>query len=274
MRFRHLNYRHQICTCMKVSQKQMSEERKKTAAIILAGGRGTRMGGDTPKQYILIGEYPLIYYSIKAFEDSFVDEIVLVCAEEDRQFCTSEIVEKYGFKKVKSVVAGGRERYHSVHNGLVALRCVSEGEAKDPCDIVFIHDGARPFVTGEVIERAYDSVIADHNAVVAVPAKDTVKLADPDGYAVETMRRDLVWQVQTPQAFEFYEVYEAYSKLIHSEEEILSKGILVTDDAMVLELFSDCRVKLVMGDYRNIKVTTPEDLVLAECFAKEMYGGK
>lgn len=240
--------------------------KKKTAAVILAGGRGTRMGSNTPKQYLEIGGYPLIYYSLKAFSDSFIDEIVLVCNEGERDFCTSDIVEKYGFNKVKSVVAGGNERYHSVYNGLTALRCIAEGEGSDPCDIVFIHDGARPFVTEDIIRRAYDCAVENRNAIVAVPAKDTVKLADPDGFATETMRRDLVWQVQTPQTFDFYDVYEAYSKLIRSESEILERGVLITDDAMVLELFSDTRVKLVMGDYRNIKVTTPEDMVLARCY--------
>lgn len=248
--------------------------RKKTAAIVLAGGKGTRMGSDTPKQYLKIGEHPLLYYSLKAFEDSFVDETVLVCSENECEYCTSEIVEKYDLKKVKSVVKGGSERYHSVYNGLTALRCVSEGESGEPCDIVFIHDGARPFVNEDIIKRAYDCAVENHNAVVAVPAKDTVKLADPYGFATETMRRDLVWQVQTPQVFDFYEIYEAYSKLIRSEREVLEKGILITDDAMVLELFSDTRVKLVMGDYRNIKVTTPDDLVLARCFEEMLHGGE
>ena len=247
--------------------------RKKTAAIILAGGRGTRMGSNTPKQYLEIGGYPLIYYSLKAFSDSFIDEIVLVCNESERDFCTDEIVEKYGFSKVKSVVAGGNERYHSVYNGLTALRCIAEGQGADPCDIVFVHDGARPFVTEDIINRSYESAVIEHAAVVAVPAKDTVKLADPDGFATETVRRDLVWQVQTPQVFDFYDIYEAYSKLIRSESELIERGVLITDDAMVLELFSDTRVKLVMGDYRNIKVTTPEDMVLARCY-KEMIEGE
>ncbi len=244
--------------------------KKKTAAIVLAGGKGTRMESTTRKQYMEIGGYPLIYYSLKAFNDSLVDEIVLVCNESEREYCTHEIVEKYDLSKVKSIVAGGAERYHSVHNGLVALRCIAEGEGCDPCDIVFIHDGARPFVDQDIIKRAYDCVLNDHTAVVAVPAKDTVKLADPDGYAEETLRRDLVWQVQTPQVFEFYEIYQAYAKLIETEQKILDKGVLVTDDAMVLELFSESRIKLVMGDYRNIKVTTPDDLVLAEAFIKTM----
>ena len=242
---------------------------KRTAAIVLAGGRGTRMGADTPKQFMEVCGHPLIWYSLKTFEDSFVDEVVLVCSESDVDFCTTEIVEKYGFTKVKSIVCGGRERYHSVYNGIKALRCIDEGDMRDPCEIVMIHYGARPLVSQDVLRRVYDAVIADHAAVAAVPAKDTVKMADTEGYATETLRRDLVWLMQTPQAFDFYEVYDAYSKLIDSEDELLEKGIIVTDDAMVLELFSDRRVKFVEGDYRNIKVTTPEDLELVKYYMEK-----
>ena len=236
---------------------------KKTAAVILAGGKGTRMGGNTLKQYIEIDGYPLIYYSLKTFSDSFVDEIVLVCGEGEEEYCSAEIVEKYGFTKVKSIASGGRERYHSVYNGLKALRCVAEGDMRDPCDIVFIHDGARPFVSPEILTRAFDTVVENHTAVVAVPAKDTIKLTDADGFATETLRRDMLWMMQTPQVFDFYEIYDAYCRLVESESELLEKGVMVTDDAMVLELFSDRKIKLVMGDYRNIKVTTPDDLVIA-----------
>ena len=248
---------------------------KRTAAIVLAGGRGTRMGADTPKQYMEIDGYPLIYYSLKTFEDSFVDEIVLVCAAGDEEYCTTGIVEKYGFTKVKGIVCGGRERYHSVYNGLKALRCIDEGDNRNPCEIVVIHDGARPLVTEDIIRRAYDGAVENHAAVAAVPSKDTVKMADSEGFATETLRRDLVWLMQTPQAFDFYEVYEAYSKLIESEAQLLERGVSVTDDAMVLELFSDTRVKFVMGDYRNIKVTTPEDLELMRYFMdKDLKGSE
>ena len=242
---------------------------RKTAAIVLAGGKGTRLGANVPKQYIDIGGYPLIYYSLKAFQESVVNDIVLVCGESDREYCASEIVEKYGFSKVKCVAAGGEERYDSVYNGLKALRCVWEGDKSEPCDIVFIHDGARPFINEDLIIRSLEAAAENHAAVVAVPAKDTVKLADEKGFAAETMPREKVWQMQTPQVFDFYEIYDAYSKLDASKDEVAQKGIKVTDDAMVLELFSDRKVKLVMGDYRNIKVTTREDLLLAKMYLQE-----
>lgn len=234
---------------------------KKTAAVILAGGRGKRLGTDTPKQYLDIGGHPLVYYSLATFSKSFVDEIVLVCGRGDEEYCSSEIVAKYGFDKVRQVVCGGAERYHSVYNGLKAL-----GDSS--CDIVYIHDGARPFISEDVIRRTYDAAVEDHAAVAAIPANDTVKLSDEEGFVAKTLRRDSVWLMQTPQVFYYNEIYAAYHKLIESEEETVRKGILVTDDAMVLELFSNRRVKLVSGDRRNIKITTPEDLMLAEHIMK------
>ena len=244
-------------------------EKKRTAAIILAGGKGTRLGGTTPKQYRLLGKRPMICHSLKTFQESSVDDIVLVCSESETEYCATQIVEKYGFSKVKSIVPGGRERYHSVYNGLKALRCICEGDTGGPYDIVFIHDGARPFVDDDIINRTFAAAVKYHAAAAAVPAKDTVKLADTEEFALETLRRDLVWLMQTPQTFDFYEIYDAYSRLIEQEEELLENGVLITDDAMVLELFSERKVKLVMGDYRNIKVTTPEDLVMAECFKED-----
>ena len=236
---------------------------KKTAAIVLAGGRGKRMGSDTPKQYIEIGGFPLIYYSLKAFQESFVERVVLVCGEGDTEYCRTDIVEKYGFTKVVSVTAGGRERYHSVYNGLQALKGLTGDNERE---IVFIHDGARPFVNGDIIKRSYEAAAENHAAVVALPAKDTIKLADEDGFAKETIPRDRVWLMQTPQVFDLDIISDAYSRLIEAEDDLIKRGVLVTDDAMVLELFSDIRVKLVEGDHRNIKVTTPEDLVLANSF--------
>lgn len=227
---------------------------KKSVAVVLAGGRGTRMSSDVPKQYMNIAGHPLIYYSLKVFEDSFVDEIVLVCGETDIEFCRKEIVEANGFKKIRKIVAGGKERYHSVANGLQAI---------DDCDVVFIHDGARPFVTQDVLKRAYEETLLHKATVIAVPSKDTVKIADGEGYAASTPNRSDVWIIQTPQTFDFKMIKNAYCRLIDEESELSKQGVVITDDAMVMEHFGNCKVKLVNGDYRNIKITTPEDILVA-----------
>jgi len=235
----------------------MSEHKYKTAAIVLAGGKGSRMGSDIPKQYMKVCGYPIIYYSLKVFQDSFVDEIILVCGEGDEEYCRKEIVEAYGFNKVTAIVAGGAQRYHSVANGLRAI-----GE----CDIVFIHDGARPFITEEILDRAFADTISCKATVVAVPAKDTVKIADDEGCSEYTPNRNTVWLVQTPQTFDFTQIRDAYEKCITEEETLKEKGISITDDAMVMEQFGSSKVKFVMGSYKNIKITTPEDMLVAKVY--------
>ena len=166
-----------------------------------------------------------------------------------------EIVKKYAFTKVTKIVAGGKERYHSVYAGLQAI---------EDCDYVFIHDGARPFVTEQILTRAYETVKKEHACVVGMPVKDTIKLADESGYAADTPRRDLLWIVQTPQVFSFSLIKEAYTVFLKQEQELHSQGIKMTDDAMVAEMFSDKKIRLVEGSYENIKITTPEDLRIAE----------
>ena len=227
----------------------------RTAAIVLAAGRGSRMKSKIQKQYLLLKGKPVLYYSLKAFEESFIDEIILVTGEEEIEYCRKEIVEKYGFTKVSHIVTGGKERYHSVFCGLQALT---------DCDYVFIHDGARPFVTEQILERAYETVQKEHACVVGMPVKDTIKLADENGFAKETPRRDLLWMIQTPQVFSYTLVKTAYASFLEREQELLAQGIKMTDDAMVVETFTDTGIRLVEGSYENIKITTPEDLRIAE----------
>ncbi len=232
-------------------------EKKKCAAVVLAGGRGKRMHADTAKQYLLLSGKPILYYSLKVFEDSFIDEIVLVTGKGEIPYCQKEIVRKYGLSKVTTFVEGGAERCHSVAAGLRALT---------DCDYVFIHDGARPFVTTEILMRTYEAVQRYGTAITAVPAKDTIKLADEEGFVKETPRRSSVWIMQTPQVFSFPSIKKAYDMLLAREEELIDKKIQITDDAMVMETCCGCPVKLVEGSYRNIKITTPEDLSIAEAF--------
>ena len=224
----------------------------KNVAIVLAAGQGKRMQSKVQKQFLLIKEKPVLYYTLNAFENSpVITDIILVTGKDEIEYCQKEIVDKYGFKKVCKIVAGGKERYHSVHHGLQAV---------EEADYAFMHDGARPFVDNDMIERAYEAVKEHKACVIGMPVKDTIKIADKNGFASQTPDRKKVWQVQTPQTFEFQLIKDAYSRLLEEEPE----GI--TDDAMVVETMTDCKVKLVEGSYRNIKITTPEDLEIAAIF--------
>ena len=222
-------------------------------AIVLSAGSGSRMKSDIPKQYMDLNGKPVIYYSLKAFEESDFSSIILVCGKNDVDYCKKEIVEKYGFTKVKAVVAGGKERYHSVYEGLK----MAEGS-----DYVFIHDGARPMITPQMIRRLQDVVIVEETAVAGMPVKDTIKIVDENNYVESTPERKYVWQVQTPQCFSYSIIYEAYKAVITDETE----GVPIppiTDDAMVLSYATDYEVKMVEADYKNIKITTPEDILVA-----------
>lgn len=228
----------------------------KTSAVVLAAGQGKRMNSKIQKQYLLIKDKPVLYYALRAFQDSTVDEIILVTGADEVDYCKETFVKEYGFTKINAVVAGGRERYHSVCEGLK----MAQGE------YVFIHDGARPFVTNDIIERAYQCVRREDACVAAVPVKDTIKLADENGYVQATPNRSLLWSIQTPQAFRTDLIRQAYRSLMEQEEAVLKKGIQITDDAMVVETFTEHPVKLIEGAYENIKITTPEDLKIAEIF--------
>lgn len=229
---------------------------RKNIAIVLSAGRGKRMNSAVQKQYLLIKEKPVIFYSLKAFQEcTFIDEIILVTGSEDIEFCRTEIVDKYGFTKVKKITAGGKERYHSVYNGLCQI--TEDG-------YVFIHDGARPFVDEGILKRALEAVENHKACVVGMPVKDTIKISDEDGFAESTPQRSRVWQIQTPQVFETALAKDCYEKMMNELEK--RPDLFVTDDAMVVEHTSEVKVKLVEGAYSNIKITTPEDLKLAEVF--------
>ncbi|MEE0855670.1 2-C-methyl-D-erythritol 4-phosphate cytidylyltransferase [Eubacterium ventriosum] len=227
----------------------------KITAIVLAAGSGSRMKSKTKKQFMEIKGKPVIWYSLFEFEKSRVDEIILVTGKEDIDYCKKEIVEKYNLKKIKNVVAGGSERYESVYNGLKEVTG----------NIVLIHDGARPLINNEIIERSIEGTIKSDACVVGVPVKDTIKRADKEGYIIDTPNRSELWITQTPQSFKTDLVKMAYKKM----KEELEKGnttLNITDDAMVVEEFTTNQVRFVQGDYKNIKVTTPEDIDIAELF--------
>lgn len=222
-----------------------------TTAIILAAGQGTRMGGKTPKQFMELDGEPMITKTLRVFEDSdFIDDILLVAAAEYIGYCRDHIVKSGKFRKVREVVEGGATRCDSVYNAL--LFC---SQSVPQTDYVMIHDGARPFVTDAILERADRAVRVYSAAAVGVPSKDTVKIADEQGYVTYTPDRSRIWIIQTPQAFAFPLILKAHQKL---REEGRLEG--VTDDAMMVEAAGLARVKLVEGSYGNIKITTPEDL--------------
>lgn len=223
-------------------------------AIVLAAGKGTRMNSKIQKQFLEVEGKPIIYYSLKCFQESpLIRDIILVTGEESLSYCKEEIVKRFGFSKVKKVTAGGKERYDSVYAGLCAC---------DNTDYVLIHDGARPFVTEEILERTCFAVKETGACVVGMPAKDTIKISDRNKMVESTPAREKVWLVQTPQAFRYSLIKESY-------ESIRCKDMSgITDDAMIVEQESGVKVALVHGSYENLKITTPEDLIIAEAFLR------
>ena len=291
------------------------------SAIALAAGSGRRMGAGPKKQYLELGGKPLVCHALQAFEDSFTENVVLVVPAEDIDYCRAEIVERYGFSKVRAVIAGGKERYDSVAAGLrwldeswgtgtlthfsssgVQSSMLGEKRVSVPVPadsspsthLVFIHDGARPFVTQEMLKDLYDAAVVTGAAVAAMPVKNTIKVADENGYVISTPDRATLWEMQTPQVFEFGLIRDCYEKYLEeyvrsestgtgtlthfslhdeqtsaSEEKRVSVPVPLThftptDDAQLVERYSDVRVKLVQTSYENLKITSPEDLIVAE----------
>lgn len=228
-------------------------KKEQCTAIVLAAGQGKRMGMEVQKQYLELAGKPVLAYSLEKFQESTViDSIILVVGEDQEEYVRKEIIEPYKISKVSGIVTGGKERYHSVWNG---LQLAESG-------YVFIHDGARPFLDDEIIERVYREVQVHKACVVSMPVKDTIKMADSRGFVTSTPDRNYVWLMQTPQVFETELVKKAYEMLMQAE---MSN---VTDDAMVVEQMLHHPIKLVQGSYENIKITTPEDLDIANALVK------
>lgn len=217
----------------------------KDIAIVLSAGKGTRMGSEVPKQYLKIMGKPVLYYTLKAFEDSDVDEIAVVLSESDRDI-VEKIIEKYSITKVKYIVNGGAERYHSVFNGLSCLK-----EARK----VLIHDGARPLILPEHINQILRELDEKSTCVAGMPVKDTIKILDENNYVIDTPERSTVWQIQTPQGFFYSDIMKAYKEMMKQED------TRITDDAMVMERYGDERIYIKETSYDNIKITTQDDLV-------------
>jgi len=220
----------------------------KVKALIAAGGRGERIGGILPKQFMEIKKKPVLAYTVEKFEKcELIDEIILVVPEDYMSFCSYNIVDVCDFKKVKRILSGGKERQDSVYKGLLAL-------SKDT-DIVLIHDGVRPFISTEKIGKSIEMCKKEKAVILALPVNDTVKRVD-EGYVVTTLDRDKLWIAQTPQTFEYKLILEAYKKAIED-------SFIGTDDSSLVERLG-FKVRVLEGESQNIKITTQEDLVLAE----------
>ncbi len=225
------------------------------AAVIVAAGSGTRMGGPVPKQFLKISGKPVLAHTLLVFEKSpVIRDIVIVTGSGNVAYCAEEIGEKYGISKVIRTVAGGKTRCRSVMNGLIACR-------KDT-DFVFIHDGVRPMITEDIIERGLSEAERNGSAVASVTTKDTVRITDDSGNVFSTPPRKNVRLIQTPQIFKYRELLSAYQKMTDAEMSAF------TDDGMVWEKYAGERLHLYEGSAENIKITTPEDLE----FAKRMLG--
>ncbi len=227
----------------------------KVIALVPAAGIGKRMGAQINKQYLLLAGKPIVAHTLLVLEDApFIDEIYVIVPEAEIPYCREHVVERYDLTKVRGIVAGGAERQNSVMNGLRALT------GADVDDLVLIHDGVRPFISLPVLEKSVETAREKGGALVAVPVKDTVKIV-VDGIVRETPLRETLWLAQTPQTFR-------YSIIMAAHEIAEAERYLGTDDASLVEWMGK-DVHIVLGDYRNIKITTPEDLVMAEAFLKE-----
>lgn len=238
---------------------------KRYTAIVLAGGKGKRMNSDQPKQYLSLKGKPVLYYSLKAFQDSPVDQVILVTGAGEEAYCKEHIVDRYGFTKVSAIVNGGAQRYDSVWNGLKAI---------PSSDYVLIHDGARPMVTQKVILSCMEAVVEHQSCVTAVPVKDTIKVVDDNRKTKEDLDRSRLWSVQTPQTFSFELAYQSYEKL-QSHMTAANGAVLsvpVTDDTMVVQWATGISAYMVEGSYYNIKITTPEDMILGEVIIEQVSG--
>lgn len=219
------------------------------SAIILAGGKGKRMGSAISKQFIDIKGKPIIYYTLKKFsENKKIDNIIVVLPEDEVKYFKENILKKYELR-INKIVIGGKERQDSVYNALKSLKNSST-------DIVLIHDGARPFISERIINEGIKLAEIYGAAAPGVMPKDTIKVKNEKNFSVDTPNRANLVSIQTPQVFKFDEILECHEKIRYN-------GEMVTDDTMVVEKYG-YSVYLYDGEYTNIKVTTPEDLILAE----------
>lgn len=224
---------------------------RRVAALIPAAGSGQRMGGAMPKPYLLLGGREILARTLNVFETcSAVHDIWVIASADQQAYCRQRIVERYGFGKVRGVVAGGDERQASVWRGLQQLA--------PEIDLVVIHDGVRPFVSHGLIEEALQGAVQHGAAIAAVPLTDTIKRVSQQGQVEATMPREHVWRIQTPQAFRRQLLHQAF-------EQAWKQRLMATDEAGLIEAYGH-PVYVVQGSEQNIKITTPDDLAMCERF--------
>ena len=226
----------------------------KTIAIIPAGGAGKRLKAHVAKQYLLLNRLPVLLHTLQVFEKSkVIDNIILAVPPDDLVSIRQELIDKYGLTKVTTIVAGGKERQDSVRNCLAAIN--------GQCDMVVIHDGVRPFVTQDLIKRVVAAAKTEGAASAGVKAKDTIKETKKDNRVAATIPRQNLWLTQTPQAFKFALLKEAY-------QSAYDEKFYGTDDASLVERIGE-KVKMIEGSYENIKITTQEDILIADALMKK-----
>jgi 2-C-methyl-D-erythritol 4-phosphate cytidylyltransferase/2-C-methyl-D-erythritol 2,4-cyclodiphosphate synthase len=229
----------------------------KTVAIIPAGGAGRRLGSSVAKQYLLLDGVPVLARTLKIFQQAkVIDEIVLVVPQDDLTSAQKQLVDKYDLTKVRVIVAGGRQRQDSVRNGLSTI--------VDRCDVVIVHDGVRPLLTEEMISKVVAAAKSDGASSMGVKVKDTVKQTTDNDLVEATLPRNNLWLTQTPQAFSIDVLRKAH-------ESAASDDFYGTDDASLVERIGG-KVKMIAGSYENIKITTSDDLIIAEAFIKNKAG--
>jgi len=233
----------------------------RTIALMMAAGKGSRMKADRNKIYLELSGKPVLYYALKAYEESEVGEIILVVSPGDEDYVRKEIVEKYGFAKVTGIVPGGRERFESVYLGIRA--CPEEEEA-----CLLIHDGARPFIRPDQINLCIRETLRYKACAMAMPVKDTIRIVDDECFSLSTPNRTYVWAMQTPQCLLLSEGRKAYEAMMNSGDKD------ITDDVMVMERYAGRRSKMIPGSYDNIKLTTPEDMIIGETILSRYLGDK
>ena len=228
-------------------------ENKKVTAVILAAGSSTRFGKTTNKNLEIVHGKTVLSYSIQAFsQNKYIDDIIITAKETDISTIQS-IINKEKSNKNIEMVLGGKTRKESVKNSI----------EKTESDIVIIHDGARPAIKQKYIDECIENMTNFKGVTIGVRSKDTVKIADGNQMISQTPNRSLVWTIQTPQVFSYFLIRKAYEKARDKSM------VNITDDAMVAEQYGNIKIPLVEGSYENIKITTPEDLILAECILEK-----